>query len=225
MKTSRLILLSFFSVILSLSIIAQSDCKVLIPELSGEYFGKCKKGLAHGKGKAKGIDTYEGNFRKGLPHGGGVYTWEYGAIYDGDWREGLKDGKGVYTFKYDGIDSVQSGIWKDNNYMGPIPSKPRVIYKEFVTRYNFRREGDGNRVLINLLLNGSPNIDILDFSLISTSGSTFKMGRSYGIETIDYPVIIKVNYISWNVAHSSRHTAIFEFEIVEPGNWQVDITN
>jgi len=91
--------ISVFQIFMVLSVLAnaQNECKVLVPELSGSYFGKCKKGLAHGKGKALGIDSYDGNFRKGLPHGGGVYKWENGAIYDGDWREGLRDGKGVYN--------------------------------------------------------------------------------------------------------------------------------
>jgi len=225
MKTSRLILLSIFSVILSLSINAQSDCKVLIPELSGEYIGKCKKGLAHGKGKATGIDTYEGSFKKGLPNGGGVYTWKSGAIYDGDWRDGHRYGEGVFTFKYDDIDSVQAGIWKDDVYMGPIPVKPKVITKTAVTRYNFRREGDGDRILIDLSLNGSPNKDILDLTLIATSGSSFEMGRSIGFEGVAFPVIIKLSYLTWNTAHTSRNHATFEFEIEEAGNWQVDVVN
>jgi hypothetical protein len=99
------------------------------------------------------------------------------------------------------------------------------MYKEFVTRYNFRREGDGSRILIDLRLNGQQNKDILDFSLISSSGSPFEMGRSYGLEMVEFPVTVKVKYVSWNTAHSSRHDVSFEFEIYEAGNWQVDITN
>jgi len=44
---------------------AQNRCKVLKKEISSEYHGKCKKGLAHGKGKADGIDSYYGHFTKG----------------------------------------------------------------------------------------------------------------------------------------------------------------
>jgi hypothetical protein len=221
MKTSRLILLSIFSIVLSIPVSAQTECKVLIPELSGNYIGKCKKGLANGKGKAIGIDTYEGSFKKGFPNGHGVYTWKTGAVYDGDWREG----EGVYTFKYDGADSVQSGVWKDNSYLGPIPIKPKVITKTVVTRYNFRREGDGDRILIDLTLNGSPNKDIIDLTTISSSGTSFEMGRSIGFEGVTFPVLIKVSYITWNVAHTSRNHATFEFEIAEAGNWQVDVVN
>ena len=40
----------------------QNDCKVLLESISGTYEGKCKNGLAHGKGIAQGTDRYEGTF-------------------------------------------------------------------------------------------------------------------------------------------------------------------
>lgn len=43
---------------------AQQQCKVLLHEISGKYEGDCKKGLAHGVGKAIGRDTYEGEIKK-----------------------------------------------------------------------------------------------------------------------------------------------------------------
>ncbi len=207
------------------SLNAQDSCQVLIPELSGTYMGKCKKGFAHGEGKAVGTDTYEGNFRKGLPNGNGVYTWASGANYSGSWVYGQRDGEGIYKFKYDGKDSVQEGIWKDDLFMGKRARKPVVNYKEFVTKYSFRRKGDGNQILIDLRINGQPNLDIIDFSMIYSNGSSFEMGRSYGIEQINFPVNVKVKYISWNAAHSSQHNATFDFEIFEAGNWQVIINN
>ena len=207
------------------SLFSQVDCKVLMPELDSIYYGSCKKGLAHGKGKAIGADTYEGRFRKGLPNGYGVYKWASGATYKGEWIEGKRDGEGTYTFNLEGGDSVQSGLWEINVYKGEIFDRPRVILTEFVKRYRFRRDGDGDRILIDLMLNGQTNRDILDFTLISTSGSYFELGRSHGIETIVFPVIVKIKYQSWNATHSSRHDATFEFEIFEPGNWQVEISN
>ena len=207
------------------SVQAQDDCKVLVPELSGSYVGKCKRGFAHGKGKAIGKDTYVGSFRKGLPNGGGTYTWASGATYKGDWVYGMREGEGVYKFKYKGKDSIQSGIWDGDVYKGKKVLPPHLIYKEFVTSYSFRRDGNGDRILIDLKLNGQPNIDILDFSIISTSGTAFELGRSHGIQYIDFPVIVKVKYISWNAANTSRHSATFEFEIYEAGNWQVNVTN
>lgn len=225
MKNLKFYLVTAIIIVSTVVIQAQENCKVLVPELTGTYVGKCKKGLANGKGKAVGTDTYEGSFKKGLPNGGGVYTWANGDVYDGRWVYGVRQGEGVYKFKYQGKDSIQKGIWEENIYKGPKPKKPLVSQKISVTRYNFRREGDGDRILIDLTLNGSPNRDILDLSLISSSGSNFESGRSIGVESVNFPVLIKIKYLTWNTAHTSRHTALFEFEIFEPGKWQVDIVN
>ena len=77
---------------------AQDQCKVLVPELEGTYIGKCRKGLAHGNGKAVGVDSYEGKFSKGLPNGTGKYTWADGRIFEGEWSKGELDGKGIMTY-------------------------------------------------------------------------------------------------------------------------------
>ncbi|WP_457618982.1 hypothetical protein [Lutibacter sp.] len=37
----------------------ETVCKVLKKGIQQHYLGKCKKGLAHGKGVAKGINTYK----------------------------------------------------------------------------------------------------------------------------------------------------------------------
>ena len=67
--------------------------------LIGHYHGECDEGteLPHGKGEAKGADTYVGNFVQGKPDGKGVYTWETGARLEGTFREGKANGPGVYV--------------------------------------------------------------------------------------------------------------------------------
>jgi len=75
-----------------------SPCKVLDPELQSEYRGKCRGGLAHGKGRAVGTATYEGQFRKGMKHGEGVKTWIWGDRYEGAFENDRKHGHGVYTW-------------------------------------------------------------------------------------------------------------------------------
>lgn len=73
MKNPTKIILFFVFCWLSYNLSAQQDCMVLKPEIAGKYMGKCKDGLAHGKGKAQGNDTYMGQFSKGLPHGMGTF--------------------------------------------------------------------------------------------------------------------------------------------------------
>lgn len=90
--------------------LGQNECKVLVPEISENYDGKCKKGLAQGKGTASGIDNYVGRFVKGLPDGKGVYTWANGDKYDGYWDKGKRNGEGTFSFRINNKDSVFSGI-------------------------------------------------------------------------------------------------------------------
>jgi len=91
--------ISIIALLLSLFInsqmYAQKDCKVLYDGINESYSGSCKKGLAHGKGLAKGIDIYQGNFKKGLPHGQGMYTYSEGDSYSGSWKEGERNGFGT----------------------------------------------------------------------------------------------------------------------------------
>ena len=74
------------------------DCRVRDPYLSGEYQGDCEhhSELAHGKGEARGVATYIGDFVKGRIDGKGIYTWEDGARLDGSFKEGKAHGAGVY---------------------------------------------------------------------------------------------------------------------------------
>jgi hypothetical protein len=73
-------------------------CKVLDLELQGSYEGGCRKGLANGKGVARGIATYEGEFGQGMKAGRGVKVWPSGDRYDGEFTNDRKDGHGVYTW-------------------------------------------------------------------------------------------------------------------------------
>lgn len=204
---------------------AQEDCKVIKKEISLTYQGDCKKGLAHGKGEAVGIDTYVGQFKKGYPHGTGTYTGADSSVYIGDWKNGVRDGEGELTYKIDGRDSTITGIWKDDVYVGPKPEKPKIIRSEGLERYSIRREGEGNRILVDIFMNGSPNTTIENLSFFATSGTEFTMGRSIGYENINFPVIIKISYKTWNKMHTSQHYVSFEFEIKPEGKWKVVLTN
>lgn len=226
MKKHANILFLSLLVIFNFSGYGQDECKVLLPELVGTYEGKCKKGLANGKGKAIGKDTYEGQFLKGLPDGSGTYYWSNGNVYQGDWVYGKRNGIGILTMQYDGKDSVIAGLWKQDEYKGPVPAKPKVNYMTGVDRYTFLKYGDEqNRVLINIMQNGVPNTTIENFRMSSSSGVNTKLGTAVGYNYIVYPVTIKVNYITLNKLKAVKYTVIFEFTISEPGDWEVTINN
>jgi len=106
------------------------NCKVEKEELKGSYTGDCKKGKANGKGKATGIDSYEGDFITGLPHGKGSYTWKNGDVYTGEFNKGMRDGEGKMIIKRPGnTDSLIEGYWQNDKYTG-LKEKPwRLIFK------------------------------------------------------------------------------------------------
>ena len=135
-------LILFLSIItfttVSIQISAQESCKVLIPEIDSIYIGKCKKGLAHGKGDAFGVDSYSGRFSKGLPNGKGTYTWADGSIYTGGWMDGKLHGEGTLILKFGEKDSIVDGLWENDKYMGPKPIAPRIITKVGVDRFSIK---------------------------------------------------------------------------------------
>jgi len=212
-----------FAILLS----AQNDCKVLVPELSGTYVGKCKKGLANGNGKAVGKDSYEGRFKKGLPNGNGVYTWANGDVYSGFWAFGHREGEGVFKFKYNGNDSVQDGVWKGDIFKGPKPKKPRVVTKRNIDKYAFRlRSKEGTQVEVRVFQGGGDNLNILDYSIIGSSGNSYSSSSAVSsLENVVFPVVVKVTYQTWNKAHTVMLNASIEFEIYEEGIWDVSLYN
>ena len=93
-------------------------CKVLDEELQGFYEGRCRNGLADGKGHARGAAEYVGQFRKGMKHGHGVKTWPWGDRYEGEFRNEFKHGKGMYVW---GADTQ----WAGQRYVGEFVADKR----------------------------------------------------------------------------------------------------
>jgi len=116
-------------VLLLFSFAAYSQtCEVDKESLKGTYTGDCKKNKAHGKGKAVGIDTYEGEFKNGIPDGQGTYTWSNKNVFEGKYLKGLREGKGKMILKREGAqDSVIEGFWKKDAYIGKN-EKPWIVH-------------------------------------------------------------------------------------------------
>jgi hypothetical protein len=218
----------FTLILLSASILyAQEECKVLMPEITGSYTGKCKKGLAHGKGFAVGTDTYEGRFLKGLPDGGGKYKWADGRIYEGSWLAGERDGKGTMIYPTVGEDSIVAGYWKKDEYVGTELIPPyRVTRNQGIIRYSIRKVNEvGSGFSVGLYLAGAFNTDVDNFTIDAISGQEFESGRKRGIENAIVPYSISIRYRVWNQMHSQQHDVFFDFTINEPGTFEVTITN
>ena len=226
MKYLILVLSIFIITTLSIQLKAQENCRVLIPEIDSIYNGKCKKGFAHGKGYAMEKDTYLGRFANGYPEGKGTYTWANGNIYTGDWSAGKRNGEGTLIIKSEKKDSIVAGIWENDKYIGPKPIQPRVITNVGVNRYSFKHISSAkDRVLINILQNGMKNNTVSNLLISTTNGVETILGHSVGYDYIEFPVTIKVNYMTMNKLKTGEYQAIFEFEISEPGDWLVEIHN
>ncbi len=222
-KTSVYLLILFSGSILY----AQDECKVLNPKLSGSYTGGCKKGLAHGKGSAVGIDSYEGRFSKGLPNGEGTYRWDDGVVYEGDWSKGERDGQGSMIYPTDGQDSIVSGIWKDDVYMGKIRIPPyKITMSRGVIRSSIRQINEmGSGFRVGIYQAGRFNNDIEEFTMVCDSGEEYISGRFYAIQNAILPYSVSIKYRTWNALHTSQSEVVFEFTINDPGTFEVTLHN
>lgn len=75
-----------------------SGCRVLDPELQGDYKGGCVNSLAEGVGEARGQARYVGGFVSGKKSGKGVKEWSNGDRYEGEFENDRKHGQGVYRW-------------------------------------------------------------------------------------------------------------------------------
>ncbi len=225
MKTTLTLFITIVLALIQFHVLSQETCKVLKPEISESYNGKCKDGLADGKGVATGIDKYEGKFKKGLPNGEGKYTWSTGEVYEGTWKEGKREGKGKYTFKPNGFDSTQFGLWKDDSFYKIIVPDPYTVYRSTgITRYTVRRIEAGNKILFSVMQGGT-NGEISGVGFYSTSGTNFSVGPKFGFESVSFPCTIRLSYRTPNKLHTAYVSAEFEITIKEPGNWDITINN
>lgn len=202
------------------------DCKVLLPELAGEYTGGCKKGLANGTGVAKGTDSYKGSFKKGLPDGKGVYTYASGAVYEGMFKFGKRDGMGKLTYLNEGGQVVEEGIWKENSYIGKAPEAPyEIIRKQNILRYSIFKTSDPREMIMVKITRNGTTIYPSNLMLYSSNGSVTQQGSFNGFEQITFPVTCNIKYSLLTAFNNSYVDYELEFIIKEPGSWEVTLSH
>lgn len=216
---------------------SQYNCKVLVKNLQGQYNGKCKKGLAHGEGSAKGVDSYTGNFRKGYPNGFGVYTYKDGSNYIGKFKKGLKDGFGLLNTVTESGDVVQNyGLWMADSLI--VPNDERALFKVNkskginVVDPNLTRDVSiKNQVFINFQQHGAPDksvviqdAEISDGKRIDTKERS--LNTLVAFEDIKkFPVTIKLKY---QVDKPEKLVPVdCELEIIlfAAGRWEINLNH
>jgi len=158
-------------------------CEVDKESLKGTYVGDCKKNKAHGKGKAVGIDTYEGEFKNGIPDGQGRYTWNNKNVFEGKYLKGLREGKGKMIMKRDGAqDSVVEGFWKKDAYVGKN-EKPWIVHG---------KTGSVRDVEVEYTPDPLARIKIVVSN--TTGGAQTSSGATMPRYTVDYVQVLKGHY-------------------------------
>lgn len=207
----------------SIQLFGQKECKVLLPNISEEYIGGCKNGLAHGNGIARGVDEYEGHFRKGLPHGEGTYKWKNGDVYKGNWKKGKRNGKGVFSFGNEGQLQVKQGIWRNDEYVGEEKKVPYTIGHILnLERYSVKRLGDGNKVMLLFYYMGKTGRLPDDLNFRMETGMSKIQGHSVGYEDVAFPAKVIITYsVPDKLGRGLMIPIRFEITINEPGNWEI----
>lgn len=183
------------------------DCQVEPEALQGTYEGDCRRGKAHGYGKATGTDTYEGDFRKGYPDGQGTYTWSNGNVFEGTFKKGKKEGEGKLTYNPEvHPDSVLTGFWRDDTYYGFYEDPYKVLAKTSPV----------NRIIVRKL--GESPHDIMiegDMDYLRERGLNSRFFNGKGFDNVQFPFTLDMEANHANVP--------FRFKVIiyEPGRWEV----
>jgi hypothetical protein len=226
-KMYKKVLVSLALVLGATLVTYSQACKVELAALQGSYEGECVKGVAEGKGTARGKDIYIGEFKKGLPHGRGVYQWSTGETYFGDFKKGQRDGLGVFTYFENGREKSQKGQWKiDRFIMEDIRASYHVREEFGIFNQRAVRSDDGGTVMFYFEQKGQPDktVKFKDFKISSgefrdvTQRSQNTMVMFDKIET--FPVVIRIEYSRKSLDTFLDVNCVFEIELYEQGIWE-----
>lgn len=233
-KISTLLVFVF---VCSIAVYAQFDCKVKVSTLQGQYNGECKKGLAHGDGAAKGVDTYVGEFKKGYPHGFGVYTYANGSNYIGNYSKGLKDGYGLMNTITEAGDLVQDyGLWLADSLIAG--NDPKALFKikdrkgvKLIDPRLTRDEGVKSQVWINFQVDGVTDntaiiskAEITDGKVLDTKERALNTLVAFD-DIKEFPVTFRLEYEIRRPNHFEPLDCVVEVTLFTKGLWEIDINH
>ena len=205
---------------------AQNDCKVLLEELDSLYIGSCKNGLAHGQGEAWGDFHYIGKFNKGLPHGVGVANYPDGKIYRGSWKKGLRNGKGTLSIPKSGEMVIKTYVWSKGEIQREIlPPAYKVITKRNINRLRVYSQGGGNAVWFQPKSIDGAETGAGNMRVTGNNGSEISLGSKIGYENVSFPFKGTIKYMTWNKMRTAQFEVFLEIEVLESGNWVIEIQN
>jgi hypothetical protein len=201
------------------------SCKVLLDEITGSYQGSCKNGLAHGKGSAKGRDSYVGMFKDGLPEGKGKYTFENGNVFSGYWVKGLKNGTGEFKYYVNGKAFTQKGYWVSGEYVGT--TAPDDLYRVTISigmeYFSIKKvEGDENQTRISFVGAMTKYVP-QDVNITISSGMLKQEIKNFIVYQYRCPVHCSIQFTYTTTGGTKK--CQLEFDILKPGVYEVLISN
>jgi hypothetical protein len=219
----------FLSVILCICYLTglsqKPDGPVLKKELAGKYEGDMKKGVAHGKGTATGIDTYTGEFKKGLPDGEGVYTDSLGNVYKGSFHLGKRSGQGVLIPVRSSEGQPISGYWEDDKYVGRKKVEPyEISNKTGAVSPRIYSAGPGNKIEISVMDPVSSSYISANIFMIGQAVDRTTYGRYY-YEDATFPIEFDIKYTCSNKLGTATIANTIRIKINKPGSWVITLKN
>lgn len=224
----NLILVLFNFALITNGFCQKVEGPVLNSELVGRYDGSLKKGLAHGKGTAIGINTYTGEFKRGLPDGEGVYTDRKGNIYKGSFHLGKKEGKGVFTPAQPSNEQSISGYWENDEYVGAEKLEPYVISNK-TGSCNPRVYPAGAGKKIEICAINPVNSNYLRISIFLIGDAIERPPEQYSgryyFDDCSFPIEFDMKYQSSNKLGTARIDNTVRIKINKPGSWVITLRN
>lgn len=204
--------------------VTTENCQVKDPAITGEYEGKCKKGLAHGYGVAKGEFTYKGEFVKGYPEGKGELTFEDGSKYTGEFLHGKMHGKGELVSASGGL---LTGYWKNGKHLGDdiVKFQGYEVIKDinFDTPPIFKKRGNENKIRFEITGNRAINsFNLQEYS----SGNLNSINETLGsikaeVINVTFPFSGKITYKVANKSGNFYNEVLLQFVIYDKGEWVI----
>lgn len=204
-----------------------SNCQVNMESINGSYSGGCKKGLAHGNGRAEGLDSYEGGFKKGLPQGEGVYEWRSGKKFEGSFDKGLMHGKGVLTIPGFATDSLLTGYWRQDVYIGlEVIADVGIVSRRNVDRIQVNKyPGQEAQIRFRFLKMGVKNGEMTDLTVTAPSGlQQFSSGEVI-IDNPEFPFNTIITYKTPNKFNTSILDVRVQLDVNFRGIWVITLYN
>ncbi|MDP4291210.1 MAG: hypothetical protein Q8908_09025, partial [Bacteroidota bacterium] len=143
----------------------------------------------------------------------------------GSFHNGLKEGKGVLTLKGMGKDSVLTGYWEADKYIGKERREPyEISNKTGAVNARIYSAGAGNKVEITIIDPVTQAYIPANITIKGQASLRTTFGRYY-YEDATFPLEFDIQYNCNNKIGTSTTANTIRIRINKPGDWIVTLKN